>query len=212
MLKLLVQTSLQQGKTLGTSYSSTNIISRLAYSFDSIRHPQARACILWLVGQYAADDTVQVQNGIQAGPEGIARWAPDLLRKSATTFAQEESAVKLQIITLGAKLLVLCPSDRTLILLNRYILALARYDLNFDVRDRARMVGSLLIGVTPSLHDDDNEREDQRGVVLRREQVRLVLFEGKAGVLKGEERFGVFVSMLTCGHLLTINLEHARRY
>ena len=89
--------------------------------------------------------------------------------------------MKLQIITLAAKLLVLCPADRTLVLLNRYVLSLARYDMNFDVRDRARMLGALLVGAIPGLHEDDEELESQGGVVLRREQVRLVLFEGKMG-------------------------------
>ncbi|GJE85585.1 adaptin N terminal region-domain-containing protein [Phanerochaete sordida] len=179
VLKQLVQSSLQQGQAIGTSYSSTGIISRLAYSFEQITHPQARACILWLVGQYAADESVQ--NGIKIGPEGVAPWAPDLLRKSALTFTQEEPIVKLQAITLGAKLIVLSPADRTLILLNRYVLSLARYDMNFDVRDRARMLGALLVGAIPSLHEDDEEQEAPGGVVLRREQVRLVLFEGKLG-------------------------------
>ena len=61
------------------------------------------------------------------------------------------------------------------------MLSLARYDLNFDVRDRARMIGSLLLGVVNNLLEDDEEREDQGGVVLRREQVKLVLFDGKLG-------------------------------
>lgn len=90
--------------------------------------------------------------------------------------------MKLQTVTLAAKLLVLCPSDRTLGLLNRYVLSLARYDLNFDVRDRARMLGSLLSGVTSVLHSDEDGHEDQGGVVLRREQVKMVLFEGKQDV------------------------------
>ena len=38
--------------------------------------------------------------------------------------------VKLQILTLAAKLLVLNPSDRTIGLLNRYIFSLARYNLD----------------------------------------------------------------------------------
>ena len=86
VLKLLVQSSLQQ-EGLSINYSSTSIISRLAYSFDSISHPQARACILWLVGQHAASDVTQ--NGAQVGPEGVVPWAPDLLRKAALTFMQE---------------------------------------------------------------------------------------------------------------------------
>lgn len=93
----------------------------------------------------------------------------------------QEPIVKLQAITLGAKLLVLSPADRTLILLNRYVLSLARYDMNFDVRDRARMLGALLIGAIPGLQENDEEQETPGGVVLRREQVRLVLFDGKLG-------------------------------
>jgi len=78
---------------------------------------------------------------------------------------------------------VLCPSHRTLELLARYVLSLARYDLNFDVRDRARMVRSLLAGVSSALQSDgDEELEGRGGVILRREQVRLVLFGGKGDV------------------------------
>lgn len=105
--------------------------------------------------------------------------------------------MKLQSLTLGAKLLVLCPADRTLILHNRYILSLARYDLNFDIRDRARMLGSLLIGAVSGLNEDDEEREDQGGVVLRREQVKLVLFEGKLGASPEVHTIGE-VSCHTC--------------
>jgi len=64
------------------------IISRLAYRIDEIRHPKARACVLWLVGQYAADPNT-VKNGVQIVPEGIAQWAPDVLRKTAAIFPDE---------------------------------------------------------------------------------------------------------------------------
>ena len=110
--------------------------------------------------------------------------------------------VKLQIVTLAAKLLVLCPTNRTLGLLTRYVLSLARYDMNFEVRDRGRMLGALLNGVTPILRDDDAEddNEDQGGVVLRREQVKLVLFDGKSGVV--EELVHSGMSFPTCPHFL----------
>lgn len=95
-------------------------------------------------------------------------------------------------MTLAAKLVVLCPSNRTLGSLARYVFSLARYDLNFDVRDRARMLQALLVGVNPSVRgDEEEESEDQRGVVLRREQVRLVLFEGKSGVLEDQVKLGM---------------------
>lgn len=106
--------------------------------------------------------------------------------------------MKLQIITLASKLLVLCPENRTLALLTRYVLSLARYDLNFDVRDRGRMLGSLLNGVTTLLRGEDDEDvyEDHGGVVLRREQVKLVLFEGKAGVSEEPSHTGTSTSVI----------------
>ena len=60
---------------------------------------------------------------------------------------------------------------------------MARYDLDYDVRDRARTLGSLLTGVAPALRpgavEDGDFDDDQGSVVLRREQVKIVLFEGK---------------------------------
>lgn len=84
--------------------------------------------------------------------------------------------MKLQIITLAAKLVVLS-EDPTLLLLARYVFALARYDADYDLRDRARMLAALLAGVAPAVGGED--APEVTGVVLRREQVRLVLFEGK---------------------------------
>ena len=66
-------------------------IIRLAKGLDSIYNAQARATIVWLVGEYAAsgseDETV----------------APDVLRILARGFVQEEEPVKSQILLLGAK-------------------------------------------------------------------------------------------------------------
>ena len=53
--------------------------------------------------------------------------------------------------------------------------------MNYDVRDRARMISSLLAGVVPASLMNGAERE-RAGVILRREQVKLVLFEGKSGI------------------------------
>lgn len=97
----------------------------------------------------------------------------------------QHSSAKLQIVTLAAKLVVLSPEDRTLTLLARYVFALARYDADYDVRDRARTLISLLTGVAPGVGSEEPPQEAS-GVVLRREQVRAVLFEGKGIILEQE--------------------------
>lgn len=88
VLKSLVQAQLVAGPASAAtpSQDSLNIISKLAYRVDEIHHPQARACVLWLVGQYAAADGQSSAPGV---PQGVMPWAPDVLRRSAKTFAQE---------------------------------------------------------------------------------------------------------------------------
>lgn len=51
--------------------------------------PVARASILWLIGEYC---------------ERVPKIAPDVLRKTAKTFTNEDDLVKLQILNLGTKL------------------------------------------------------------------------------------------------------------
>ncbi|KAH9018479.1 adaptin N terminal region-domain-containing protein [Lactarius pseudohatsudake] len=172
-LKTLVQAQMHTASHPGPSSAPLTIVERLAYRIDEIRHAKARACVVWLVGQYAADDSPS------AVVEGVAPWAPDVLRKVAKSFRDETIAVKLQAITLAAKLLVLSPSHATLTQLGKYVFALARYDRNYDVRDRGRMLQQLLAGVVPGIGAAD--ARDVGGVVLRRAQVRIVLFEGKEG-------------------------------
>ncbi|KAI0313175.1 adaptin N terminal region-domain-containing protein [Amylostereum chailletii] len=184
VLKSLVQTQLVVMPNISSGSSPLSIISRLAYRIDEIHHPNARACVIWLVGQYGADET---RTG-GAVVEGVAAWAPDVLRRTAKTFREEMPLVKLQVITLAAKLLVLSPADKTLTALARYVFSLARYDANYDVRDRARVLHALLAGVAPGLGAGTEEGETERaGVVLRRAQVKVVLFEGKAGVIEKDE-------------------------
>ncbi|KAG0708083.1 adaptin N terminal region-domain-containing protein [Suillus ampliporus] len=169
-----------------------SIIAQLARRIDDIRHPHARACVLWLVGQYGSAP------GTGTSVEGVADWAPDVLRKVARSFNTEASLVKLQTLTLAAKLTLLAPTHRTLVLLARHVLTLARYDEDWDVRDRARMLGALLVGAVAGVVSSNGEegvgeqwdKEEQAGrtagVVLRREQVMRVLFEGKAGTIEEE--------------------------
>lgn len=96
---------------------------------------------------------------------------------------------------MAAKLLVLSPGVRVLDLLSRYVFSLARYDLNYDVRDRARMLSSLFVGVAPA-----NNSEEIGGVILRREQVRLVLFEGKSGIVAADLNLEGAIPRVTAVH------------
>ncbi|KAJ7178612.1 adaptin N terminal region-domain-containing protein [Mycena crocata] len=198
VLKYLVQAQLSAASSSSFAaiaavpqQSPLTIISHLARRIDDIRHAQARACVLWLVGQYSSS------NEPSAGPEGVVEWAPDVLRKSAKGFPAEPPMVKLQIITLAAKLLVLSPTDRTLSLVGGYVFSLAKYDLNYDVRDRARMVMSLLsgLGLSEVVGTKDPDQDSRGGVILRREQVRLVLFDGKLGVVDGEENLDLNIAL-----------------
>lgn len=56
---------------------------------NCLQVPMARASILWLIGEYC---------------EHVPKIAPDVLRKMAKSFTNEEDIVKLQIINLAAKL------------------------------------------------------------------------------------------------------------
>jgi AP-3 complex subunit beta len=91
--------------------------------------------------------------------------------------------VRLQVVTLAAKLLTLAPDDHTIGLLSRYVFSLARYDQDYDVRDRARMLTTLLAGLAPTITDVDTTAE-KAAVVLRKQQVEVVLFDGKANVVE----------------------------
>ncbi|CDW57193.1 AP 3 complex subunit beta 2 [Trichuris trichiura] len=110
-----------------------DIIVTMAKLIDKVQVPTARASILWLVGEYN---------------EEVPLLAPDVLRKVARTFAQEEEVVKLQAVNLAVKLLLKCPAKTEL--LADYVLSLARYDQSYDIRDRARFLRNLLNPSSPT--------------------------------------------------------------
>jgi AP-3 complex subunit beta len=85
VLKYLIQTKLStpQNNLSNTSEIPRSIISQLAQKISDIKHDQARACVLWLVGQYSASE----EPG--SGVEGVTEWAPDVLRKATRGFSQE---------------------------------------------------------------------------------------------------------------------------
>lgn len=99
------------------------IISQMAKLLDFIKVPAARSSIIWLIGEYS---------------EKVPKIAPDVLRKMAKTFVDEEDVVKLQVLNLAVKLYLTNPQQTSL--LCQYVFTLARYDTNYDIRDRARFL------------------------------------------------------------------------
>ena len=67
------------------------VISRLAYLIDDIKHPKSRSCAVWLVGQYACLKTAKTE-----AIDGIAEWAPDVLRRTCKSFTHEVSGTRTQ--------------------------------------------------------------------------------------------------------------------
>ncbi|XP_058150720.1 AP-3 complex subunit beta-2 [Dasypus novemcinctus] len=148
------------------------IIKHLAKLTDSIQVPMARASILWLIGEYC---------------EHVPRIAPDVLRKMAKSFTAEEDIVKLQVINLAAKL-YLTNSKQTK-LLTQYVLSLAKYDQNYDIRDRARFTRQLIV---PS----------EQGGALSRHAKKLFLAPKPAPVLESSFKDRDHFQLGSLSHLL----------
>ncbi|MBZ3880042.1 AP-3 complex subunit beta-2 [Sciurus carolinensis] len=148
------------------------IIKHLAKLTDNIQVPMARASILWLIGEYC---------------EHVPKMAPDVLRKMAKSFTAEEDIVKLQVINLAAKL-YLTNSKQTK-LLTQYVLSLAKYDQNYDIRDRARFTRQLIV---PS----------EQGGTLSRHAKKLFLAPKPAPVLESSFKDRDHFQLGSLSHLL----------
>ena len=108
-------------------HTMKEVISHLAKLLDTISVPSARASIVWVIGEYA---------------HKVPKIAPDVLRKLAKSFTNEDSSVKLQILNLASKL-YLTNSEQTHKLVE-YVISLAKYDISYDVRDRTRILKKVL--------------------------------------------------------------------
>jgi len=117
-IKKLLQTQQEEHK---------DIISQMAKLIDTIDVPSARAAVLWVVGEYC---------------RRIPLIAPDVLRKLAKSFCAETEEVKVQVLNLSVKLCLTNPKQTKL--LTQYVLNLAKYDMNYDIRDRARYIRAFL--------------------------------------------------------------------
>ena len=78
----------------------SEIIKHMARLVDSIEVPAAKAAILWVMGEYC---------------ERVPKIAPDVLRKMAKNFTQEETDVKMQALNLATKLVLVNPEQTELL-------------------------------------------------------------------------------------------------
>lgn len=118
---------------------------------ESIQEPAARASVIWLIGEFY---------------EKVQAVATEALRLLARGFVHEAAEVKLQILNLAAKVVAwnesgksgddsqvelppTVPSTIRLKLLE-YVISCAKYDRDYDVRDKARMFHLLFISHSKS--------------------------------------------------------------
>ncbi len=113
--------------SIGTSKQGQieHMIRKLARLLSQMTLPSARASVIWLIGEFQ---------------EHVPSYAPDVLRLLAKGFKDEDVEVKLQIVNMAAKLNLAYPSDGKIEQLLKYILDMAKYDVNYDLRDRARLM------------------------------------------------------------------------
>lgn len=142
--------------------SHLKTVIRLAKTLDTTTNPQARATIIWLVGEFS-------------GVDDADNIAPDVLRILTKGFPTESEAAKLQILLLAAKVYLHhlnrthhpapAPPSQNLITADEggfqppspppqplhpiphlwtYLLLLVRYDTSYDLRDRCRTYRGLL--------------------------------------------------------------------
>lgn len=129
---VVVRTLVQQNPE-----ARVRIIRQLGRSLDKITSPAARASVVWMLGAYH---------------HLVPKVTPDALRQLAKSFKEEDPQVKVQVLNLACKLFLSEPS--TTEALFRYVLEMARYDMDFDIRDRARMFREMLLGTNASAVKD----------------------------------------------------------
>jgi AP-3 complex subunit beta len=123
-------TATPDGKAKSGKAKFGDIVKHMAKLLDTVQNPQARASIAWIISEHV---------------EQLKTVAPDVLRKLAKTFPEEDQLVKLQTLNLGVKLFLTNPEQTTQLF--QYVLNLAKYDTNYDLRDRARLIRRVVFNV-----------------------------------------------------------------
>lgn len=120
------------------------VIIQLVRNLDVIKVPAARAVIIWLVGEYCSIG------------ERIPWMLTSVLKYLAYCFKSEASETKLQIVNTATKVLLRGKGEDQLTIneVVSFVLELAKCDMNYDVRDRARALTKIVSSILGS-HDHD---------------------------------------------------------
>lgn len=135
---------------LQSNIDTSTTIYRLAKLLKYVHSPTARTSIIWIIGEYHSV---------------VHELLPDILRILCRTFKSEDDTVKLQILNLSVKLYIHYSTDQHINVLFRYVMELCRYDINYDIRDRTRLLRALLYK-RKSMKSNDNNNNDNTNNVL----------------------------------------------
>ncbi|KAL8137462.1 hypothetical protein V2J09_003463 [Rumex salicifolius] len=110
------------------------VIIQMARSLDVIRVPAARAIIIWMVGEYSSLG------------ERTARASVVVLKYLVHCFTSEALETKLQVLSTSVKVILHANMEDlpTVKQVSGFLLELAKSDINYDVRDRARILNGLI--------------------------------------------------------------------
>ncbi|XP_076937751.1 AP3-complex subunit beta-A-like [Bidens hawaiensis] len=136
--------------------SHENAIIFLIRNLDTIKVPVARAMIVWIAGEYNSIGNI------------IPKMVPVILRFLARSFPSEPIETKYQILNAAAKVLLNSKGEDfdTAKKILSYVLELAKFDLNYDVRDRARVLRKLLSCYFTSSEIEEKEKADNNEIEI----------------------------------------------
>lgn len=90
------------------------------------------------------------------------------------------------------------PGHETISLLNQYVLNLARYDLNYDTRDRARLLRGLTLPATTQIEQSSDGTD-----VMQTHLKQILLSEKEPPVLESDMQ-GIFIALISTQKLKCI--------
>eukprot|EP01034_Spumella_vulgaris_P021954 gene21954-28034_t len=137
---VVLRQMLQQNTTSAVSHKVLRQLVKLLVMENGLEEPTARTNIVWLVGEFHSV---------------LHKVAPDVLRILASGFVDEGTETKAQILNLAIKLSLNLPDSENVQSLMTYVLEMARFDADLDLRDRSRFMTALM-GLAPS-NDENSE-------------------------------------------------------